>query len=203
MQATHSIRYYDDNAEKYFETTKGFDLKVLYDLFLPHIPKGGKILDLGCGGGRDSKYFLEKGYEVTAVDGSPKLSALASQYVGIAVQTMHFQDLDFDETFDGIWASASLLHVPASQIKDVLKRVYRALRVGGTLYVSFRHGEEECDEGDRYFNDQTEESLRKLLETAGPMESLHMSIPDILKSRRGFKFVVSVTHKVSTPHLGS
>lgn len=197
MNPTNSVNYYNNNAEKYLETTKDFDASYLYNLFLPHLPKGGKILDAGCGSGRDTKYFLEHGYDVTAIDGSEKLASLASQHSGTNVQTMRFQDMVFDNEFDGVWASASLLHVPKIEIEDVLKKIYHSLKKNGVFYASFRYGEEECDEGDRYFNDQTEKSLSDLLNTMGSIEILHMSIPDSLKSRRGFKFVSSVLKKTN------
>jgi SAM-dependent methyltransferase len=192
-----SVTYYNQNSEDYFNSTKGFDMSYLYNLFLPHIPKGGKILDAGCGSGRDTKYFLEQQYDVTAIDGSANLAALASAYTGQNVRTLKFQDINYDHQFDGIWASASLLHVPKSDIQDVLKKIYRALKKDGILYTSFRYGEEESFEENRYFNDQTEESLKDLLLSMGPIEILHLSIPESLRSRRGFKFVSSVVRKTS------
>lgn len=192
-----SIVYYNQNSEEYFSSTKDFDMSSLYNLFLPLVPKGGKILDAGCGSGRDTKYFLEQKYDVTAIDGSKELAALASAYTGHTVRTLRFQDITYDHQFDGIWASASLLHVPKPDIQDVLKKLYKALKKDGILYASFRHGEQEYLEENRYFNDQTEESLKGLLSSMGPIEILHLSTPESLKSRRGFKFVSSVVRKLN------
>ena len=93
-------------------------------------------------------------------------------------------------------ASASLLHVPKPEIQDVLKKLYKALKKDGIFYASFRHGEQECLEENRYFNDQTEKSLKDLLSSMGPVELIHISTPESLKSRRGFKFVSSVVRKL-------
>lgn len=125
MSLPDAINYYNVNVQNYCNTTKNFDASYLYDLFLPHIPKGGKILDAGCGSGRDTKYFSNKGYDVTAIDESEKLAALATQHSGIPVQTLRFQDMTFDNEFDGVWASASLLHVPKNQTEESLTELLK------------------------------------------------------------------------------
>lgn len=194
-QSIDSTKYYDKNAQNYFETTIGYDLSPLYDLFLPLLFPKAKILDAGSGSGRDSKFFLTQGYDVTAFDGSSKMVELARQYTGLPVVHKNFSDIDEKEEFDGIWASASLLHVPKSVLPSVLQKLKTALKPQGVWYMSFRQGELEQNEGDRYFNDQTENSLRKTLEQLGDLDLLHMSIPE-LSSRRGYKFVVCVVRKV-------
>jgi 2-polyprenyl-3-methyl-5-hydroxy-6-metoxy-1,4-benzoquinol methylase len=195
-QLIDSTKYYDINAQNYFETTIGYDLSPLYDLFLPSLFPKAKILDAGCGSGRDTKFFLTQGYDVTAFDGSPKMVELARQYTGLPIAHKNFSDIHEKEQFDGIWASASLLHVPKSELPSVLEKLKTALKPQGVWYMSFRQGELEQNEGDRYFNDQTERTLRKTLEQLRGLDILHMNIPDLLSSRRGYKFVVCVVRKV-------
>ena len=142
MSDNRTINYYNENAEIFFQDTACADMSHLYQRFLPLIPAGGRILDLGCGSGRDSRYFLKQGYQVTAIDGSAELCRLASKYIGQEVLCIDFRDLAFENCFDGVWACASLLHVPRDSIKDILARIYRALACSGVLYASFRRTKE-------------------------------------------------------------
>jgi 2-polyprenyl-3-methyl-5-hydroxy-6-metoxy-1,4-benzoquinol methylase len=194
-QFLDSTLYYDENAQNYFETTVGHDVSALYDLFLPFLVPKAKILDAGCGSGRDSKFFLTQGYAVTAFDGSQKMAELARQHTGLPVAHKTFSDVNEEEEFDAIWAGASLLHVPKLFLPRILHKLKAALKPQGVWYMSFRHGETELNEGDRYFNDQTEDSLRKMLEQLGGLEIIHMSIPDV-SSRRGYKFVSCIVRKI-------
>ena len=106
-----TIQYYDQNAADFVENTRNVDFHVMQDEFIEGLPAGAKILDLGCGSGRDTKYFLEHGYRVDAIDGSAELCTLASEYTGIPVKCQLFQELDASEVYDGIWACSSLLHL--------------------------------------------------------------------------------------------
>lgn len=195
LSCPDSISYYDTHARHFFDTTIVYDLSQLYDLFLPHLLKGAKILDAGCGSGRDSKCFLDQGYNVVAFDGSQKLVKLAKQLTGLPIQHKLLSQVNDNEEFDGIWASASLLHVPKIELLTVLERLKKALKPKGIWYMSFRYGEGEHDEGERYFYDQTEDSLAKILEQLGGVTVLHMTVPETLKSRRGYKFIACVVQK--------
>ncbi len=194
-QPIDSTKYYDENAQNFFETTVGSDASKFYDLFLPYLFPKAKILDAGCGSGRDSKFFLTQGYEVTAFDGSQKMAELARQYTGLPVAHKNFSDIHEKEEFDAIWTSASLLHVPKPHLPPILQKLKNALKPQGVWFMSFRHGETEQDEGDRYFNDQTEASLTQTLKQIGGLDILHVSIPDV-SSRRGYKFVSCVVRKI-------
>ena len=160
-------RYYDAHAEPYVESTAGLDLAELYQPFLACIAPGGHILDAGCGSGRDALAFRNRGYQVSAFDASPRMVQLASERLGQEVQLATFQTLAYEEAFDGIWACASLLHVPRAEMADVLSRLQRALRPCGVLYASFKSGTDEGWEGERFFSRYTEDQLRSTMAEAG------------------------------------
>src|ERR1700710_1289192 len=107
-----SISYYDRNAALFFADTAHADLSATHARFLAHVPPGGTILDAGCGAGRDALAFRTAGYAVTAIDGSAKMVELACAHSGLPVQHKRFEDIDWQDAFDGIWSCASLLHVP-------------------------------------------------------------------------------------------
>ena len=160
----NTLNFYNNNSKEYIETTLSVDMSHLYNDFLKHIPKGGHILDLGCGSGRDSLEFIKRGYKITAVDGSKELANAASKIIGQQVICSKFEDLKLTETFDGIWASASLLHVNKNNIVDVIKNVSSNLKPNGVFYMSFKYGENEyIDEKGRYFNCYTEETFKEML----------------------------------------
>ncbi|MEA3643473.1 MAG: class I SAM-dependent methyltransferase [Lamprobacter sp.] len=122
------------------------------------------ILDAGCGSGRDARAFRERGYAVTAIEPSPPLARLAEMHAGLPVEVKRFQAIDWCERFDGIWACASLLHVPLAELPAVLQRLTRALRPAGVLYVSFKDGAGERDSDGRHFTDLNETALAELLD---------------------------------------
>lgn len=155
--------YYDDNALRYFEATVGVDMAVLRERFLAHLPAHSHVLDAGCGSGRDARAFLEAGYRVTAMDASARLAELASRHIGQPVKVRRFQEVDWTDTFDGVWACASLLHVPRTELPAVLHRLARALKPGGILYASFKYGAGERDSEGRQFTDLDEPALAEIL----------------------------------------
>lgn len=131
-----------------------------------------------------------------AFDGSQELVKLATHLTGLPVQEKLFSQVNEHEVFEGIWASASLLHVPKNELLNALEKLKRALKPKGIWYMSFRYGEGEQHEEDRYFYDQTEESLTKILEQLGGVNILDMTVPESLRSRRGYQFVVCVVQKI-------
>ena len=143
----------------------GLDISSNRERFLNFIPKEGVVLDLGCGSGRDSHFFLGNGYKVTSVDASIELAKLASDFIGKPVVIKSFHEIDYFKEFDGIWACASLLHCPKSEMDGILRRITYALKPQGIVYMSFKHGlGERFDEKRRFFNDYTEVELVDLLE---------------------------------------
>ena len=159
-----TIVYYEQNADSFIDGTLGADMDDLRQGFLELLPEGSYILDFGCGSGRDTKAFLDSGYRVDAVDGSEELCRRASDYTGIPVKHMLFQELSDREQYDGIWACASILHLKRRELPDVLQRISDALKPGGILYTSFKYGNFEGMREGRYYSDFTEETLAALME---------------------------------------
>ena len=156
----NTLDYYNKNSEEYFNSTLNVDMTNTYKEFLKLVPEGGKILDLGCGSGRDSMNFMKLGYEVTAVDGSKELAKKASALLGKEVIASTFEELELKEKFHGIWACASLLHIKREDLKIVLNNLYNNLEDNGVFYMSFKYGEKEyVDDKNRYFNCFTDESI--------------------------------------------
>jgi 2-polyprenyl-3-methyl-5-hydroxy-6-metoxy-1,4-benzoquinol methylase len=167
-QRDPSAAYYDANAEEYSAATFKIDMDAIRSRFLCNVPAGARILDAGCGSGRDTVAFLKSGYSVKAFDGSTKMAQHASIYSGQQCEVLRFQDMEFEQEFDAVWSCAALLHVPKSEMKDVLGRIVRSLKPSGIAYFSFIEGNDERIAADgRFYNSYTMESLRDLLQDVG------------------------------------
>ena len=160
---TESILYYDTNAQEYSNKSLHIEVGDLYYRFLRYLPQGKYLLDAGCGCGRDTKYFLSLGYQVTAIDASQAMVEISSELTGQKTLHLDFRDLSFKDTFDGIWSFASLLHISKSKIDEVVYRFAQALKNDGTWYMSFKEGEGEQFHNGRLFNNYTRSSLKELL----------------------------------------
>jgi SAM-dependent methyltransferase len=142
-----SKNYYDDNYQEYFKNTIDADMSEMIEKFLSYLKPRARILDAGCGVGRDTKVFIQKGYEVEAFDSSIQMVRLSSEYTGQMTRFLRFEDMDYVDEFDGIWACASLLHVAREDLPDVFRRLERALKKGGVLYASFKVGSDYSENG--------------------------------------------------------
>lgn len=158
-----SIDYYNKNSQNFYERTINADLQDAYQKFLGYLPKEGCILDAGCGVGRDSKFFLSKGYEVLPFDGSLEMVKLTSNLLGKDALHMLFQDIYFSSEFDAVWANASLLHVPYENLREVIEGFHKALLPSGILYASFKYGTSMRRTEDRIFFDMDEASIEPYL----------------------------------------
>ena len=158
-----TIDYYNQKAEDFVASTVTVDFKETQNRFLEKLHTGDYILDFGCGSGRDTKYFLDCGYQVDAIDGSMELCRAASEYTGIHVKQMLFQELTEVEKYDGIWACASILHVKKAELPDIIRKMSLATKENGIIYVSFKYGDYEGERNGRYFTDMTEISMKELL----------------------------------------
>jgi 2-polyprenyl-3-methyl-5-hydroxy-6-metoxy-1,4-benzoquinol methylase len=154
-----SIQFYQNHAEEFFQGTVNVDMNNVYQHFLSELKIGDLILDAGCGSGRDSKAFLERGFKVEAFDASSALAEKAKIYTGLDVQVKRFEDISDIEKYDAIWCCASLLHVPEKDLSNTMKKLAQALKNNGIWYVSFKYGSSERKKDGRTFTDLNEERL--------------------------------------------
>ena len=159
-----SIKYYDQNAQEFYDRTINADVSDLYQRFLSYMPTEGCILDAGCGVGRDAKYFQSLGYDARAFDASIEMVKKAALELRKDVWHMTFQHLDFINIFDAIWANASLLHVPYTELKEVFQKLHSALKNEGILFASFKYGNGLREADNRLFSDMNEETILPYLE---------------------------------------
>jgi len=187
-------RYAGTKAEAYADATRNLDLAEPRAWFLDALRArtgaGAHILDLGCGSGRDTRAFMDAGYRVDAVDASEDMARLASEYAGIPVRVVRAEDLDARAEYDGVWACASLLHVPWQDLPDVLNRLARALRPGGVAYISFQLGKRERVEEEAHYTDLTPARLDELLSHTPALELLELRISeDVRPDRAGVSWL--------------
>lgn len=152
----NTLDYYDDYADEFYKSTVKVDFTATQERFLAKLDRGSHILDFGCGSGRDTKYFLEKGYHVDAVDGSKELCRLASEFTGIEVKNMFFEELAEVNKYDGIWACSSILHLPIDDLAKVMGKMAVALKENGIIYTSFKYGIFAGEINGRFFTYMTE-----------------------------------------------
>lgn len=169
-----TLKYYQDNAQTFFDGTANVDMSSLYETFTKHLTPGARVLDAGCGSGRDAKAFLGMGYQVEAFDASSAMVELAREHTGLPVQVKTFAEVDWKEEFDGIWCCASLLHVPAVELPGVMRRLADALKPGGVWYVSFKYGDGEREVDGRRFTDMDASNLQTLLNAVGGIEIISL-----------------------------
>ena len=155
--------YYNNNAQEFVNSTFMVDMQSLYQPFLNLIPDFGRILDLGCGSGRDALAFKNMGYKIEAIDYSAELVKQASDLTGIEVRLQSFYDLDEIDTYNGIWACASLLHCERHRLVDVLQRIIQSLKANGVIYMSFKYGDQDREKDGREFTDLNEQQAGELL----------------------------------------
>lgn len=168
-----SIEFYERNADVFYDDTVTADMSPIYGRFLPRVKPGGKILDAGCGSGRDTLAFLRRGYQVDAFDGSSEMVRRACKLTGIKVRHLLFESMvetPLAAKYDGIWCCASLLHVERDALPSVLSALRRALIPGGIMYLSFKYGEKDRVKDGRKFTDLNEEGLVQTLAMVGGCE---------------------------------
>ena len=192
-----TIDYYNRNAESFIAGTLHVDMSDTRNRFLSHVKPGGRILDAGCGSGRDSLAFLKEGYQVDAFDASEGICRLASKMLGIPVECKRFEELTGTSIYDGIWACASLLHVNGEELPDVMSRLERLLKPEGILYASFKEGNTEREINGRFFHDMTETVCRELFQSVN-MEVLDTFISQDVREGRADEYWVNIIGKKKT-----
>jgi len=156
MNYNETLEYYNKHANRFASETLSVNFNDTQNKFLQYIQVSGMILDFGCGSGRDVKYFSDLGYQIEAIDGSMELCKIATEYSGIPVRQMHFEELSEHGKYDGVWACSSILHLPYKDLKQVILKIAEALKDKGICYTSFKYGEFEGERNGRYFTDMTE-----------------------------------------------
>ncbi len=194
---SQTLNYYNKNAAAFISVTASADLTKTRERFTSYLPPRARILDFGCGSGRDTKAFLAAGFRVDATDGSEELCREASAFTGIDVQHMLFQNLDAVDTYDGIWACASILHLPKHELEQVMQKIAQALKPGGILYTSFKYGSFEGLRSGRYFTDFTEETLQELLAQVPALETIeHWLTQDVRPGREEERWINILARRV-------
>ncbi len=181
----NTLEYYNKNADQFAQRTFFVDFVKIQERFLSKLQAGSRILDFGCGSGRDTKCFLSGGYEVDATDGSEELCKIAREHSGIEVKQMLFSELNEHEKYDGIWACSSILHLPKDELKPVLQKMADALKKNGVIYTSFKYGEFEGERNGRYFTDFTLESFKDYMQDMGTLQIEEYWITGDVRCGRG------------------
>lgn len=176
--------YYDTHALEFCKNTAPVDMSELYGPFLELVPAGGRILDAGCGSGRDSLAFLQRGFSVVSMDASVEMVKATAALTRQDALLLRFDQIHFESEFDGIWACASLLHVSRRDLAAVLGRLTTALKINGVLYLSFKYGDAERFGHGRFFNDLTEILLRSFLADLADLKILKLWITDDMRNER-------------------
>ncbi|MBH1942444.1 class I SAM-dependent methyltransferase [Mobilitalea sibirica] len=191
-----SIEYYNKNAGDFYEGTVNLDMQESWDRFCGLLPEGGSILDLGCGSGRDSAYFISQGFDVTAMDASEEMCSLASIHIGQDVLQLTFSEMDFEEVFDGVWACASLLHVPSSDMEDILGKVTKSLKPNGIIYMSFRYGDFEGILENRYFTYYRSKAIKELISKFDQLELIEIKKSEDVREDRDILWISALIRKI-------
>ena len=185
MQHNNTLNYYDNYADEFYKSTVDVEFTTMQMKFLTKLKKGSYILDFGCGSGRDTKYFLGQGYPVEAIDGSIELCRLASEYTGIKVKNMSFQELEEVQKYDGIWACSSILHLPINELAVVMRKMIVALKDNGIIYTSFKYGTFAGERNGRFFTDMTEETFADFLGVIDDLEIEEQWVTSDVRPGRG------------------
>ena len=180
-----TINYYNKYTKSFIQTTRSVDFTNIQNKFLSYLPSGASILDFGCGSGRDTKYFLKRNYNVTAIDGSEEICKEASKYTGIKVKQMLFEELNDQNIYDGIWACASILHLSREELPDIFHKMHQALKRNGIIYTSFKYGTFEGEKNGRYFTDFTEEMFEEFARQISGLQIEKMWITGDVREGRG------------------
>lgn len=157
--AMKTIDYYNNHAESFYDRTINLDTSEFYTKFLTYLPEKATILDAGCGVGRDTKYFLSKGYSVKAFDASEKMVEIASKETGMEIMNLTFQELNFKNMFDAVWAQASLLHIPYHMTREVYQKIHSSLKKNGIFYASYKYGDSHIQKSERDFYNMNESKI--------------------------------------------
>lgn len=191
-----SVQYYQDNAQQFYSDTVCVDMSELYQPFISRLAKGALILDAGCGSGRDSKAFLDMGFDVEAFDASSEMAKLATELTALNVAQMRFEEVNAIEKYDAIWSCASLLHVQHKELIPVMSKLARSLKSGGIWYLSFKYGDAEREKGGRVFTDLNEQKLIRILESVPSIKLPEFWITNDKRPDRDERWLNGLLYKI-------
>jgi len=185
-----TLDYYDNNIETYKQMwlndfSENYNFKIP-NIFLSYLEESSHILDLGCGTGRDSKYFIDKGYQVKSIDGSKEMCKVAENLLNRKVEQINFLDINYNEEFEGIFACASLLHLSNDDLLIVLKKISNSLKQNGILYTCFKYGDSTRIDNSRFYNDMNEEKFTNLSKNIEELKILRTWVTEQYKSDTKF-----------------
>jgi SAM-dependent methyltransferase len=198
-----TVTFYDNNAERYAWQTAQADLSELYARFLPLVKTGGRILDVGCGGGRDLREFKTRGFRCVGVDPAPRLAQFAREFSECKVVVGKAEDLPFFQEFDGVWACASLLHIDRAKLKVAMERISLALAVEGVLFLSMQAGAGHSKgEDGRFYERYSAAELKAIVDSSGFAVLDQWSTQDTLPGRGAMTWLNLLAKKTHLPsHL--
>ena len=193
-----TVNYYEKNAHEFYQNTINVDMCEHYRRFEEYLHPESCILDAGCGSGRDILYFLGKGYNVQAFDASAEMVKLSSELTGLSVQQARFENVQLEGMFQGIWASASLLHVDRGSMMDILQRLAARLAEDGVLFMSFKYGDKVFEKGDRLFNCYDESSFSEMIAALPVLKLLELyKTADVRDKRVNEFWLCAIVKKTS------
>lgn len=195
-----TIDYYNNFAQEFFKQTVNSNMTPIYDRFLQYVKPSSCICDLGCGSGRDTKFFKDMGYSVIAIDGAKEMCKLAERYVGQEVICMDFYDIDkkvdFLEKFDSIWACSSLLHVPYKDMKKVYGKIIRCCKNNAVIYTCYKSGQKETVKDGRIFSNFTQEVLYSFIKSLPQIILLDQWISSDVRDKKNAPQWINIILKV-------
>jgi 2-polyprenyl-3-methyl-5-hydroxy-6-metoxy-1,4-benzoquinol methylase len=196
-----TIEYYQQNADEFFNGTINVDMSNIYQHFTKDLPANALILDAGCGSGRDSKAFIEMGYQVEAFDASSEIVKLAFKHTGLDVKHAVFDDVTAIDKYDAIWCCASLLHVPEDDLPTTLAKLAAALKPNGIWYLSFKYGDVQREKDGRLFTDINEDRLATLVSDIPHVEVKRTWITEDNRPERNEIWLNAVLKKIILVNL--
>lgn len=189
MNVMTTLEFYNQNAESFFNDTIQVDMCELYRPFVELLKPKGRILDAGCGSGRDAKAFLEMSFQVDAMDASAEMVKLAREYTGLPVKHQMFESIDEIQAYDGIWACASLLHLTEAELPSVFTQLTNSLKSGGVWYMSFKYGSGQREKDGRVFTDMDEQRMQSLLKDCPKLKLVELWVTEDIRPDRNERWL--------------
>lgn len=192
-----TIDYYNSHADEYYRTTVDADLDSARRRFAEYLQIDARVIDMGCGSGRDVLAFRNMGFNAVGLDASEGLAQLAEEKLAIPVITADMSSWITDEPYDGIWCCASLMHLDEEDCKSFFSNLKYNLKLGGVLYISVKSGiETGIDATGRYMKNFTEEDIQKLVDNACALRVAELWYTEDTLSRKDFRWLNVIITKI-------